>query len=117
MEEMQTKIKKTIHSKIITYMGQKAKVACDGICNKAWGRNNRSKMQLNNDPDDFEFLADHELDIAPIYPGTYEGDDTKPSSTKMFPNKWCVRECERRVMSSYGNWDKPLELINWNIRN
>jgi hypothetical protein len=82
----------------VTYMGQKVFVACDGKCEKAWGINNRPKNQLSDDGDDYEFLADGELPIAPIDPGTYEGDDAKPPNATFFPNRWCVRECERCVM-------------------
>lgn len=94
----------------ITYMSQKAKVACDGNCGKAWGVNTRPKRQLSDDPDDYVYLADSELGDAPINPGTYEGGHAKPESVAEFPNKWCVRECERCEMSAPGKWELPLVL-------
>ncbi len=45
--------------------------------------------------DDYVFLSDEELGRAPVNPGTYEGNDCKPKSTKDRLNKWCARECER----------------------
>lgn len=97
-------------SKLIQYFGQPAKVNCDRNCAKAWGINNRPKVQLSDDPDDYEFLADHELGDAPKDPGTYEGRDAKPLSPDVFPNRWCIRECERCAMSHPEQWDLPLEL-------
>lgn len=87
---------------VITFFGQAAKVNCDGNCAKAWGISNRPKRQLSADEDDYEFLADGELGDAPADPGTYEGGHGKPSSSHEFPNRWCVRECERCNMSSPG---------------
>ena len=65
----------------------------DGKCNKAWGVNQRPKIQLSDDDDDIAWLADSELGEAPIDPGTYEGGEGKPLTPKH--NKWCFRECER----------------------
>lgn len=87
----------------ITYFGQPRRVVCDRKCTKAWGMNSRPTVPLSDDPDDFAFLADAELGDAPDDPGTYEGGHGKP----LFPerhNKWCVRECERSVMSGLGQW-------------
>jgi hypothetical protein len=81
--------------KIITYNNKPCTVACDEKCEKAWGINNRPKEQLSEDDDDYAFLSDDELGIAPINPGTYEGGEKKPVSKSEIPNKWCVRECER----------------------
>ena len=55
-------------------------VACDGICQKAWGVSQRPNHQLSDDIDDVVFLADEEFPIAPIDPGTYEGGYAKPIS-------------------------------------
>ena len=96
--------------KEIIYFGQKAKVACDGKCNKAWGIQNRPRKQLSADEDDYCFLADGELDDAPVDPGTYEGGHAKPVGKEHAMNKWCVRECERCAMSSPGEWNKELKL-------
>ena len=81
--------------KIITYFGQKVKVACDEKCNKAWGINCRPFVQLNDDKDDILWLADNELGEAPEDPGSYEAGHAKPTCKNEIPNKWCVRECER----------------------
>lgn len=105
--------------KIILYFGQNAKVVCDEKCSKAWGINNRPRVYLSDpetDPDDYYFLADDELPIAPVNPGTYEGGDAKPTSLEQVPNRWCVRECERCAMSSPGKYNEPLELRDLSIR-
>lgn len=81
--------------KSIIFFGQPTHVVCDAHCEKAWGSNNRPKVQLSADPDDYEYLADHELGIAPIDPGTSEGDHAKPRYLEERLNKWCTRECER----------------------
>jgi hypothetical protein len=91
----------------ITYFGKPRKVICDRNCGKAWGINSRPKVQLSNDSDDFAFLADGETGDAPEDPGTYEGEHAKPLSPDEFPNKWCVRECERCTKADVG---KPIEL-------
>lgn len=102
--------------KIITYVGQAAKVACDEQCNKAWGINNRPQNQLSDDMDDYEYLADGELGEAPINPGTYEGGDAKPINKVGIPNRWCVRECERCSMSHPGESHLPLEVKDFSKR-
>jgi len=103
--------------KIIKYMGQDAKVVCDGKCEKAWGISSRPKIILDEDnEDDYCFLSDSELDIAPIDPGTYEGSDGKPESNTEFPNKWCVRECERCSMSAPDKSHLPLEVDDFSKR-
>ncbi len=101
---------------MITYFEKPAKVACDGNCKKAWGINSRQKRQLSDDEDDYEYFADGELGIAPKDPGTYEGGDGKPSSPSRFPNKWCVRECERCAMSRPDEYDLPLEIPDFSKR-
>ena len=102
--------------KIVLYFGQDMKVACDGKCNKAWGINERPKNQLSDDEDDFEYFSDDELETAPEDPGTYEGGHAKPLSNTEFPNKWCVRECERCSHSSPGKSKLPLELRDFSKR-
>ena len=102
--------------KIITYFGQLAKVACDENCNKAWGIFKRPKNQLSDNPDDYEFLADQELGEAPVNPSTYEGGWAKPLNKVGIPNKWCVRQCERCVMSGYGKPDQQLQLPDFSKR-
>ena len=96
----------------ITYMGRPARVACDRACTKAWGVGSRPRVQLTDDPDDYAFLADHELGDAPADTGTYEGGQGKP----MFPdrhNKWCARECER---STIGDPSRPAALPDLSSR-
>ncbi len=73
----------------IQFMYVYVEVSCDGKCNKAWGINSRPR---NSDDTQIE---DECLGEAPIDPGTTEGWDKKPKSLKEFPNRWCVRECER----------------------
>jgi len=102
--------------KIITYFGQEAKVGCDEKCHKAWGFNNRPKEQLSEDDDDYAFLSDDELEIAPVDPGTYEGECAKPLSKTEIPNKWCVRECERCAMSKPNESHLPLQLPDFSKR-
>ena len=79
-------------SEEITYLGNRIKVTCDGICSKAWGRSLRERD--NN----HDMITDRKLGIAPADPGTYEGGEGKPASAKESPNPWCVRECERCSM-------------------
>ena len=100
----------------IVYFGHPAKVCCDGKCEKAWGLSNRPVLQLTDDEDDHAWLSDSEVGIAPIDPGTYEGGDAKPLSVMEFPNKWCVRECERCTMSKPGEFDKPLAVRSFETR-
>ena len=101
---------------LIILAGQPMKVVCDGNCKKAWGINNRPKAQLSDDEDDLAFLADGELGEAPADPGTYEGRDAKPESAAKFPNKWCVRECERCALSALGEEHLPLAAKDFNNR-
>ncbi len=86
------------YCKLITWFGSPAAVACDGQCLKAWGISQRPKRMLSDDEDDFEWLADDELPLAPQDPGTYEGECAKPLPHEPKLNKWCVRECERSVL-------------------
>lgn len=89
--------------KQITYYGKQVIVSCDQKCNKAWGINNRPKLDLDeDDDDDYCYLSDDELDDAPEDPGTYEGGNAKPIEGEDVPNKWCVRECERCEMTDLG---------------
>lgn len=85
----------------ITFCGQAAVMACDQLCDKAWGTNNRPThyfLSEEEDPDDHEYLADQELGEAPSDPGTYEGGHGKPTCEEEKHNKWCCRECERCEM-------------------
>lgn len=106
--------------KLITFVGQTAKVACDGNCSKAWGGSERPRVQLSNNVDDFAWLADGELGEAPRDPGTYEGIDMEGKPTRVTGpddlNRWCVRECERMSMSSPGTWRQPLPVRDFSQR-
>lgn len=43
---------------MIIFFGQRARVICDRNCAKAWGINNRPRIDLDpNEPDDYAFLA------------------------------------------------------------
>lgn len=103
--------------KIIQYMpGQPARVACDGLCTKAWGISCRPQEQLSDDDNDTVWHADGELGEAPADPGTAEGGHRKPPDASQFPNKWCVRECERCYVSMPGKWEEPAVLPDWSKR-
>lgn len=93
----------------IAFMGQIAQVACDGQCNKAWGVVSRPSF-------DGYFLSDNELREAPVNPGTSEGGVVKPFSALYFPTKWCVRQCERCVMSAPGNPESLPPLPDYSAR-
>lgn len=102
---------------MITYCGQAMKVACDERCDKAWGRNNRPRVEFDREePDDYALLADGELGEAPVDPGTYEGNDAKPVDKVGIPNRWCVRECERCACSRPGKSHLPLALPDFSVR-
>lgn len=94
--------------KEIQYYGKMVTVSCDEKCNKAWGINARPFEQLSDDIDDVVYLADDELEDAPMS-GIIEGGDSKPvdangdTITSVIPNKWCVRECERCYMNGRGS--------------
>lgn len=105
-----------LNETIITYFGKPTRVKCDRKCNKAWGINNRPSLQLSDDEDDIVWLSDEELGEAPTDPGTYEGGDAKPLSPDHFPNRWCVRECERCEKSNPDEHGLPLVLKDWSKR-
>jgi len=104
--------------KLIQWFGAPAAVACDAKCDKAWGISNRPREQLSDEEDDYTFLADDELETAPINPGTYEGDDAKPLPCDDKLNKWCVRECERCALFGHieQNKGKIVELPDYSKR-
>lgn len=121
--------------KEIRYFGQLVKVGCDEKCNKAWGMNGRPRIypeisetkifgigdssiypEENIDVDDYGYCTDDELGEAPEDPQTYEGGEGKPTNKDEIGNKWCVRACERCVMSKMGQFDKPLEFPDFSKR-
>jgi hypothetical protein len=84
--------------KIVSIYGIRTKVACDENCSKAWGKDKRPRIQLNNnDKDDYAWLTDWELDQAPVDPGTREAGQAKPIDKVGIPNAWCTGQCERCV--------------------
>lgn len=97
--------------KEIIFFGQKAVIACDGKCNKAWGLNSRPKVEVSGG---IFCMSDAELGEAPADPRTYEGGCAKPVLDEEKLNKWCARECERCGMSNPGS-DK-VELPNYSTR-
>jgi hypothetical protein len=100
----------------VIYFGQTMRVGCDRQCNKAWGIVSRPTIALSDDPDDFAYLADGELGEAPADPSTGEGSVHKPLSPDEFPQKWCVRQCERCAKSAPGKTHELLTLTNWSKR-
>lgn len=92
----------TITKEVIAF-GSPRTIACDAKCDKAWGHNNRPKIDFDDDnPDDYAYLPDQELGTAPADPGTYEGFQAKPTREADRLNKWCFRECERSVSVERG---------------
>lgn len=107
---------KEILSKKVTAFGRPFVMACDGLCHKAWGINHRPVHHFvppEEDIDDYEFLADSELGIAPADPGTYEGGYGKPQAEEERLNKWCFRECERSSRVLVG---EKIELRDFSQR-
>ncbi len=125
--------------KLIKYCGQPAKINCDENCNKAWGGSMRPRVYLEDpdqlifgfkdkgdcsvwpsdekiDPDNYAYLADHELGDAPINPGSYENFQGKPTEKSQIPNAWCIGECERCAMSDPGKYNDPLPLRDFSKR-
>ena len=89
----------------IIFCSRKAKIGCDRKCFKAWGTAERPRKA-----DGEEYRTDNELPLAPACPDTAEGRDIKPGNPDKFPNKWCIRQCERSAISEIGKHDMPLEL-------
>lgn len=106
-----------INSANIIFCGQEVVILCDRKCHKAWGINSRPRIYFNLlDDDDFAFESDLELGIAPADPGVYEGGISKPLRVNEFPNKWCVRQCERSVWGAdvtLGCWDERFYNQPW----
>jgi hypothetical protein len=76
------------------------------------------QVQLSDDVDDYAYLADGELGIAPTITGITEDDQNKPLNAKGPEdiNKWCVRECERAWISPPGRPDATPELPDFSVR-
>lgn len=104
-------------ARAVLYFGEPCLVACDAKCDKAWGINNRPRVEFDaNDPDDYAFLPDHELGEAPADPGTYEGGVAKPCHPDARLNKWCARECERSVKARRSELFTPADLPDYSKR-
>jgi hypothetical protein len=92
-------------SKQVLFFGQQCILSCDAKCEKAWGNNNRPRVTISDDDDDYAYLADGELTAAPdgLALGIYEGGDPKPDGKyHKRLNRWCCRECERHVLAAPG---------------
>ncbi len=100
----------------IKNLGRLFKVSCDRQCDKAWGRSVRALNQRSENESDWEYLADHELPMAPADPGSVSGGCSKPASPNDFPNAWCINECERCAMSKPGEYFANLEQPNFTKR-
>jgi len=100
--------------KVITFMQQPMRIACDERCNKAWGRNARPRVEVDGD---LQWMSDDELGTAPVHSGTTEGEDAKPINKAEFGNKWCVRQCERCACSRMGESHLPVEFPDFTKRN
>jgi len=98
-------------SREIVWFNKNCIIFCDGKCEKAFGINNRPTNQLSKNEDDYEYLSDGELNLAPIDPKTYEGGHAKPIDR--VHNKWCCRECERSIIVENG---KRFILPNFDNR-
>lgn len=101
---------------IIQFCGAPMKIACDEKCHKAWGMNERPKIQLSDNEDDYCYLADGELGTAPESSPHLCCDEDKPRGKSEIPNKWCANECERCAMSEYGRSAEPLALTDFSKR-
>lgn len=99
--------------KEILVFGKQAVIACDEICKKAWGVNNRPRVQVDEENyDDYYFVPDGELGVAPEDTGTYEGGCAKPIHKEERLNKWCLRECERCLLSHTNDFNKPIHELD-----
>lgn len=105
-----------MQEEIVIYLQQTVKVACDANCAKAWGLNSRPVVQVEEGSNETEWVADDEFESAPDDPGTYEGGHAKPNSPTEFPNKWCVRECERCLMAKPDETLSIEHLPDWTKR-
>ena len=93
--------------KTIQWFRSPATLKCDGRCDKAFGINGRPQRKLSENPDDYVYLSDDEVGIAPgpgETVGVSEGGHMKPSAVPLSDpeqmNKWYSRECERSVVTT-----------------
>lgn len=90
-----------ITKKVVAF-GKPIVIGCDAKCEKAFGINGRPSIQVSSEDDDYAWLSDNEVGLAPISGLTCiieEGGDSKPDTSNPDSrlNKWCHRECERCV--------------------
>lgn len=114
-------------AKAILFAGSPCVLACDAHCSKAWGSNTRPRryrtasgeyaevknMDAVIDEDDYAYLADSELGIAPADSPFTENDEHKPQRPSQRLNRWCARECERSVIVDIG---ETVELPDFSQR-
>jgi hypothetical protein len=116
-----------IETEILAY-GKTWTFKCDGRCDKAFGINGRPKRMLGDDEDDYVALSDAEVGEAPPpgkTVGLSEGGEMKPSATPTddprVVNKWCVRECERSILTdcdeSPPDMNNPKPNCGWRNQN
>lgn len=99
--------------RLIKSFSQWVWIGCDGNCSKAFGISERPRVFLSDDPDDFCYLPDQEIDqIVPDFQWQSELDN--PTRWPIHPKlcKWCVRECER---STETDWYSPHKLFVWDF--
>jgi hypothetical protein len=105
-----------ILAKSILYCGTWMVLACDGRCDKAWGIEGRAKRKLSADDDDYVWLGDGELGVAPG-PGETaiieEGEDRKPSATAL-----CETDSarKRRCRPGRPRWCDRSSSMPWTRR-
>ncbi len=102
--------------KSVRFFGKPVVLVCDGNCAKAWGLNGgRPKHFFSDNPDDYVYLPDSQVGVAPS-PETWEGSDTRPSDTTVTEgsqmNKWCARACERCNMIDEGQEIRVKDMEN-----
>lgn len=74
--------------------------ACDKLCDRSYGRSSRPQVQYSDNPDDWAWLADHEIPEK----ATEEG---KPRGMSQYLDAAACRDCERKV-----SVDSALDLVN-----
>lgn len=94
-----------------TFEAERLVSFCDGKCDKAFGTMERPKVHLSpTEYDDYAFLADDEVGIAPRS-GVWDGGQGKPidgeNPEQNWLNKWCIRSCERYQEAKIG---EPIDL-------
>jgi hypothetical protein len=103
-----------MNSKQINAYNKQLIIVCDNKCEKAFGIHGRPTISFDEENmDDYAFLSDDEVGIAPIDPGNYEGGHAKPKNDSEKMNKWCFRECERCSAFDLG---EEIKLIDFSVQ-